>query len=57
MHKDLESVLPSHSWQLIYRFIRCWEAKLGHEMYRITVGHGGLGSGPDLCVWSLLALR
>uniref|UniRef100_A0A2P2LV92 Transducin-related family protein n=2 Tax=Rhizophora mucronata TaxID=61149 RepID=A0A2P2LV92_RHIMU len=38
-------------------FIRCWDAKLGHEIYRITVGLGGLGSGPDLCIWSLLALR
>ncbi|KAF8404860.1 hypothetical protein HHK36_009750 [Tetracentron sinense] len=36
-------------------FIRCWDAKLGHEVYRITVG--GLGSGPDFCIWSLLALR
>lgn len=39
------------------RFIRCWDAKVGHEMYRITVGLGGVGSGPELCVWSLLALR
>lgn len=39
------------------RYIRCWDAKLGHEIYRITVGLGGLGSGPDLCVWSLLSLR
>ncbi|CAK9152943.1 unnamed protein product, partial [Ilex paraguariensis] len=38
-------------------FIRCWDAKLGHEIYRITVGLGGLGSGPELCIWSLLALR
>ncbi|XAR48433.1 hypothetical protein NMG60_11031255, partial [Bertholletia excelsa] len=38
-------------------FIRCWDAKLAHEIYRITVGLGGLGSGPDLCIWSLLALR
>ncbi|KAI5354312.1 hypothetical protein L3X38_007207 [Prunus dulcis] len=37
--------------------IRCWDAKLGHEIYRITVGLGGLGSGPELCVWSLLSLR
>ncbi|KAF4351734.1 hypothetical protein CsatB_007397 [Cannabis sativa] len=38
-------------------FIRCWNPILGHEIYRITVGLGGLGSGPDLCVWSLLSLR
>ncbi|XP_044509908.1 WD repeat-containing protein PCN [Mangifera indica] len=38
-------------------FIRCWNAKLGIEIYRITVGVGGLGSGPDLCIWSLLFLR
>ncbi|KAK6116037.1 hypothetical protein DH2020_008306 [Rehmannia glutinosa] len=39
------------------RFIRCWDVKLAHEIYRITVGRGGLGSGSDLCIWSLLALR
>ncbi|CAA2973654.1 U3 small nucleolar RNA-associated 4 homolog [Olea europaea subsp. europaea] len=38
-------------------FIRCWDAKLAHEIYRITVGLGGLGSGPEICVLSLLALR
>ncbi|KAK4481557.1 hypothetical protein RD792_012459 [Penstemon davidsonii] len=38
-------------------FIRCWDAKLAHEIYRITVGLGGLGSGSDLCIWSLIALR
>lgn len=38
-------------------FIRCWDAKLCQEIYRITVGLGGLGSGPELCIWSLLALR
>ncbi|XP_061969337.1 WD repeat-containing protein PCN-like isoform X2 [Populus nigra] len=38
-------------------FVRCWDAKLGNEIYRITAGLGGLGSGPDLCIWSLLALR
>lgn len=41
----------------IYRFIRCWHAKLAHEIYRITVGLGGLGGGSDLCIWSLIALR
>ncbi|KAG8377549.1 hypothetical protein BUALT_Bualt08G0044700 [Buddleja alternifolia] len=38
-------------------FIRCWDAKLAHEMYRITVGLGGLASGIDLCIWSLIVLR
>ncbi|KAG8390975.1 hypothetical protein BUALT_Bualt01G0139700 [Buddleja alternifolia] len=38
-------------------FIRCWDAKLAHEIYRITVGLGGLGKESDLCIWSLLALR
>lgn len=38
-------------------FIRCWDALSSCEIYRITVGLGGLGSGPELCVWSLLALR
>ncbi|GMH16469.1 hypothetical protein Nepgr_018310 [Nepenthes gracilis] len=37
--------------------IRCWNVKLAYELYRITVGLGGLGSGSELCVWSLLALR
>lgn len=41
----------------ICRFIRCWDVKVAREIYRITVGLGGLGSGPELCVWSLLALR
>ncbi|CAN1223347.1 WD repeat-containing protein PCN [Linum perenne] len=38
-------------------FVRCWDATLGHEIYRITVGLGGLGGGNEICVWSLLALR
>ncbi|KAI3760715.1 hypothetical protein L1987_51114 [Smallanthus sonchifolius] len=38
-------------------FIRCWDAKSSHEVYRITVGLGGLGGGSELCVWSLLSLR
>ncbi|KAI4375064.1 hypothetical protein MLD38_012976 [Melastoma candidum] len=38
-------------------FIRCWNVESCQEIYRITVGLGGLGSGPELCVWSLLALR
>lgn len=37
--------------------IRCWDAKSAHEIYRISVGLGGLGSGSELCIWSLLALR
>ncbi|CAN1190353.1 WD repeat-containing protein PCN [Linum perenne] len=38
-------------------YIRCWDATLGHEIYRITVGLGGLGGGTEICVWSLLSLR
>ncbi|XP_057776544.1 WD repeat-containing protein PCN-like [Salvia miltiorrhiza] len=38
-------------------FIRCWDVKLAREIYRITVGHGCLAGGNDLCIWSLLALR
>ncbi|KAL3839033.1 hypothetical protein ACJIZ3_023624 [Penstemon smallii] len=38
-------------------FIRCWDAKLGNEIYRITVVLGGVGSRTDLCIWSLFALR
>ncbi|WOK98379.1 U3 small nucleolar RNA-associated protein [Canna indica] len=37
--------------------IRCWDVASFHEKYRITTGLGGLGSGPELCVWSLLFLR
>lgn len=37
--------------------IRCWNAEVTHEIYRISVGLGGLGSGSELCIWSLLALR
>ncbi|KAK8968322.1 hypothetical protein KSP40_PGU005252 [Platanthera guangdongensis] len=37
--------------------IRCWNTSSFQENYRITVGLGGLGSGPDVCVWSLLFLR
>nr|XP_043636645.1 WD repeat-containing protein PCN-like [Erigeron canadensis] len=56
------SVTWSPDTKLIYSgssdgFIRCWDVKSSHEVYRITVGLGGLGGGPDLCVWSLLALR
>lgn len=38
-------------------FIRCWDARRCRELYRITVGHGGLGTGSELCIWSLLSLR
>ncbi|KAL7085331.1 hypothetical protein ACP275_14G275900 [Erythranthe tilingii] len=38
-------------------FIRCWDVKMAQEIYRITVGLGGLGSGKELCILSLLALR
>ncbi|KAK4748340.1 hypothetical protein SAY87_014926 [Trapa incisa] len=56
------SVTWSSDASLIYSgtsdgFIRCWDTRSCHEIYRITVGLGGQGSGPDLCVWSLLALR
>ncbi|KAK4742663.1 hypothetical protein SAY87_000664 [Trapa incisa] len=56
------SVTWSSDASLIYSgtsdgFIRCWDVKSCHEIYRITVGLGGRGSGLDLCVWSLLALR
>ncbi|GAB2228268.1 hypothetical protein Droror1_Dr00010098 [Drosera rotundifolia] len=55
------SVTWSHEGKLIYSgssdgIIRCWDPKHAHEVYRITVGLGGLGSGSELCVWSLLAL-
>ncbi|KAL8154032.1 hypothetical protein V2J09_011792 [Rumex salicifolius] len=56
------SVTWSHDGNMIFSgssdgFVRCWDAKRSNERYRITVGLGGLGSGPELCVWSLLALR
>ncbi|WOL18945.1 U3 small nucleolar RNA-associated protein [Canna indica] len=56
------SVTWSHDAKLIFSgssdgLIRCWDATSFHETYRITVGLGGLGSGPELCVWSLLFLR
>ncbi|MQM05672.1 hypothetical protein Taro_038481 [Colocasia esculenta] len=37
--------------------IRCWDATSAHEIYRITVGLGGLGSKQELCVWSLYFLK
>ncbi|XP_019090308.1 PREDICTED: U3 small nucleolar RNA-associated protein 4 isoform X3 [Camelina sativa] len=37
--------------------IRCWDANSCQEVYRITVGLGGLGSSSEICVWSLLSLR
>ncbi|XP_026389623.1 WD repeat-containing protein PCN-like [Papaver somniferum] len=38
-------------------FIRCWDAQSTHEVYRITVGMGGLHNRSDLCVWSLIYLK
>ncbi|KAK9129714.1 hypothetical protein Sjap_010201 [Stephania japonica] len=37
--------------------IRCWDVNLAQEKYRITVGHGSLNVGVEICVWSLLFLR
>ncbi|XP_073525687.1 uncharacterized protein [Phyllobates terribilis] len=56
------SVTWSHDGNMIFSgssdgFVRCWDAERYNERYRITVGLGGRGSGPELCVWSLLALR
>ncbi|KAI3849570.1 hypothetical protein MKW92_028189 [Papaver armeniacum] len=38
-------------------FIRCWDAQSNREVYRITVGTGGLHNRSDLCVWSLIYLK
>ncbi|CAA2968394.1 U3 small nucleolar RNA-associated 4-like [Olea europaea subsp. europaea] len=38
-------------------FIRCWDAKLAHEIYRMTVVLGGLGNGTDLCIWSFTCTK
>lgn len=56
------SVTWSHDAKRIFSgssdgIIRCWDAKLAHEIYRVTVGLGGSSNGPELCVWSLLYLR
>ncbi|GJM96524.1 hypothetical protein PR202_ga13367 [Eleusine coracana subsp. coracana] len=37
--------------------IRCWDSTSFQEKYRITAGLGGAGTGPELCIWSLLFLR
>ncbi|XP_027329918.1 WD repeat-containing protein PCN-like isoform X1 [Abrus precatorius] len=37
--------------------IRCWDVTSGNEIYRITAGLGGLCSGHELCIWSLMSLR
>ncbi|XVF65997.1 hypothetical protein PTKIN_Ptkin09bG0295300 [Pterospermum kingtungense] len=56
------SVTWSHDSNRIYSgssdgLIRCWDADLGHEIFRSTVALGGLGSGSQICIWSLLSLR
>ncbi|KAI3951256.1 hypothetical protein MKW92_035487 [Papaver armeniacum] len=38
-------------------FIRCWDAQSNREVYRITVGTGGLHNRSDLCVLSLIYLK
>ncbi|KAK8309542.1 hypothetical protein V6Z12_D02G131200 [Gossypium hirsutum] len=55
------SVTWSHDSNRIYSgssdgLIRCWNVDLGREIFS-TVALGGLGSGPELCIWSLLSLR
>jgi hypothetical protein len=42
---------------VLFSLIRCWDVRSFHEKYRITAGLGGVGGGPNLCVWSLLSLR
>ncbi|CAN6281506.1 unnamed protein product [Urochloa humidicola] len=37
--------------------IRCWDSTTFQEKYRITAGLGGAGTGPELCIWTLLFLR
>ncbi|KAL6637797.1 hypothetical protein ACP70R_025369 [Stipagrostis hirtigluma subsp. patula] len=37
--------------------IRCWDSTSFREKYRITAGLGGAGTGPELCISSLLFLR
>jgi hypothetical protein len=37
--------------------IRCWDSTSFQEKYCITAGLGGAGTGPELCIWSLLFLR
>lgn len=37
--------------------IRCWDVGTLRELYRLTVGLGGVGGGSDICVWSLIVLR
>lgn len=53
MNVDWLFYLPNYNC----RFIRCWDAELARERYRITAGLGGSGSGKELCIWALLALR
>ncbi|XP_042378613.1 WD repeat-containing protein PCN-like [Zingiber officinale] len=56
------SLAWSHDARLIFSgssdgLIRCWSVASFQENYRITVGLGGLGSGHELCIWSLIFLR
>ncbi|CAL4918889.1 unnamed protein product [Urochloa decumbens] len=37
--------------------IRCWDSTTFQEKYRITAGLGGAGTGPEICIWTLLFLR
>lgn len=53
----LFGVTVSFVAMIICRLIRCWDANSCQEVYRITVGLGGLGSSSEICVWSLLSLR
>ncbi|OMO73558.1 hypothetical protein CCACVL1_17232, partial [Corchorus capsularis] len=56
------SVTWGHDSNRIYSgssdgLIRCWNVDSGYEIFRSTVSLGGLGSGHELCIWSLLSLR
>ncbi|OMO69103.1 hypothetical protein COLO4_29256 [Corchorus olitorius] len=56
------SVTWGHDSNRIYSgssdgLIRCWNVDSVHEIFRSTAALGGLGSGHELCIWSLLSLR
>ncbi|OMO85087.1 hypothetical protein CCACVL1_10432 [Corchorus capsularis] len=56
------SVTWGHDSNRIYSgssdgLIRCWNVDSGNEIFRSTAALGGLGSGHELCIWSLLSLR